>query len=62
MIQDPIVEEVHRIREATAKRFNNDLKAICDDARQRQLASGRQPVAYPPRPAEVTPPPAKKAG
>jgi hypothetical protein len=67
MIQDPIVEEVHRIREAIAARFNNDLQAICDDARQRQLASGRPAVAYPPRPAEEEPPsthplPDRKAG
>ena len=62
MIHDPIVEEVHRIREEIAKRFNGDLAAICEYARQRQEASGRPTVAYPPRPADPPSPPAKKAG
>jgi hypothetical protein len=49
MTEDPIVEEVHRIREAIAGRFNNDLQAIADDAKRRQAASGQETVAAPPR-------------
>ena len=49
---DPIVEEVRRVREAHAARFNYDLKAIVADIRRRQQESGRKYVSYPPRPAE----------
>ena len=49
MKPDPIVEEIHRIREEYAKRFNNDLHAICADLRARQAMSGRQVVSRPPR-------------
>jgi hypothetical protein len=49
MTPDPIVEEVHAIREAIAKRFNNDLGAVCEDARQRQARSSRAVVKLPPR-------------
>jgi hypothetical protein len=36
MVRDPIVEEVHRIREAYAARFNFDLDAIARDMMERQ--------------------------
>jgi hypothetical protein len=36
MARDPIVEEVHRIREAYAARFNFDLDAIARDIMERQ--------------------------
>jgi transposase len=31
---DPIVEEIHKIREERAKRFNYDLKAMYDDLKE----------------------------
>ncbi len=31
MWTDPIVEELHRLREAHAARFHNDLQAIAED-------------------------------
>ena len=34
--KDPIVEEVRTVREAYAKRFDYDVKAICRDLRRRQ--------------------------
>lgn len=37
---NPIIEELHRIREAHAKRFNYDLDAIVADLQRRQ--TGRQ--------------------
>jgi hypothetical protein len=43
-MNDPIVEQIHKTREAIARRFGNDLHAICEDARQRQAASGRKTV------------------
>jgi len=49
MKPDPIVEEVHRTREAIAKRFNHNIAAICEDARRRQAASGRKVIQRPPR-------------
>ena len=36
MPRDPIVEEVHRIREAYAARFNFDLAALVRDLKERQ--------------------------
>jgi hypothetical protein len=49
MKPDPIVEEVHQTREAIAKRFNNNLGAICADARKRQTTGGRKVVQRSPR-------------
>ena len=34
--KDPIVEEVRAVREAYAKRFDYDVRAICQDLRNRQ--------------------------
>ncbi len=38
MWEDPIVAEVHRIREKLAAPFNFDVKAIFADLRKRQAA------------------------
>jgi hypothetical protein len=51
MPKDPIVEELHRMREEQAARFGNDLHAICEDARRRQGQDGRRVVPASPRPA-----------
>ncbi len=42
MIDDPIVNEIRRIRRAYAERFGNDLHAICEDLRRQELASSRE--------------------
>lgn len=34
MWNDPIVDELHRVREAHAARFNNDLRAIVQDLKE----------------------------
>ena len=47
MWKDEILEEIYRIREEHAKAFNYDLKAICDDLRRRQTASGRKIISKP---------------
>ena len=57
MASDPIVEEIHAIREALAKASNNDLRKIAEAANARQVASGRKAVCLPPRRTK----PAKKA-
>lgn len=49
MWQDPIVEEVHRIRDEHARRFDYDLHAICEDFREKQLLSRRVVVSRQPR-------------
>ncbi|OGV65718.1 MAG: hypothetical protein A3K19_25845 [Lentisphaerae bacterium RIFOXYB12_FULL_65_16] len=36
MWRDPIVAEIHQIRKAHAKRFNNDIHAIFADIRRKQ--------------------------
>lgn len=51
-MNDPIVDEVRRVRDAHAARFNYDLDAIFQDIKQREKKSGlefvqgvaRQPV------------------
>jgi hypothetical protein len=42
MIDDPIVNEIRRIRQAYAEEFNNDLHAICEDLRRQERESVRQ--------------------
>jgi hypothetical protein len=44
MHDDPIVEEVRRIRDAYAVQFNYDIDAICRDLREREKKSGRKVV------------------
>jgi hypothetical protein len=39
--RDTIIDEIHRIREQMAEKFDYDITAILDDARRRQEASGR---------------------
>jgi hypothetical protein len=52
MWRDPIVQEVRQLRQQYAARFNHDLKAICQDLRERQKKGGRKVVTLPPRPAQ----------
>jgi len=49
MLCDPIVEEIRRYRQDYAAQFNYDLKAICQDLRERQKKSGRKIVSLPPK-------------
>jgi hypothetical protein len=42
MIDDPIVNEIRRIRRKYAGQFNNDLHAICEDLRRQERESGRE--------------------
>nr|VFJ99155.1 MAG: hypothetical protein BECKLFY1418A_GA0070994_109410 [Candidatus Kentron sp. LFY] len=36
LTNDPILDELHAFRRAYAKRFDYDLKAICDDLKAKQ--------------------------
>ncbi|HEY9849955.1 MAG TPA: hypothetical protein V6D28_10890 [Leptolyngbyaceae cyanobacterium] len=49
MLQDEIVEEIHRIRDEYAKSFNYDLKAIFADLQKQQAESGREVVKLSPK-------------
>ena len=49
MSSDPIVDEIHAIRERLAARFNYDVHAIGKDAQEREARSGRKVVCRPPR-------------
>lgn len=55
MWQDPIVEEIRRIREEHEKRLNYDLHAICEDFRKKQSSSGHKIVSRQPRRPVITP-------
>jgi hypothetical protein len=47
MWKDEVLEELYRIREEHAKSFKYDLRAICDDLRKKQAASGRRIISVP---------------
>lgn len=49
MMIDSIVQEVREIREAYAKQFGYDLKAIHCDLKSQEQAGGRHIVSLPPR-------------
>jgi hypothetical protein len=44
-----VVQEVREIREAYAKLFDYDLRAIHLDLKERERASARKVVSFPPR-------------
>jgi hypothetical protein len=46
---DDLVLEVRKVREAYAKQFGYDLRAIHRDLKKQEQASGRQIVSLPPR-------------
>jgi len=50
MNADTIVAEVRQARDTLAQRCNNDLRAMIEDARERQAAAGRRVVSFPPKP------------
>ena len=49
MMNDPIVEEVRRHRQAFAARYNNDLAAMCQALKARDQSSSRVVVNRPAR-------------
>ncbi len=48
---DPIVAEVRAVRDRHASKFDYDLSRIFRDIKERQEASGREYIKYPPRSA-----------
>jgi hypothetical protein len=57
MWNDPIVEEVRRVREDYVARFNFDIAAMLDDIKKREIeakAQGKKYVSFPPRRVQNT--------
>ena len=52
MRSDPIVDEVRRVRDEHAARFNYELNAIFDDLKAQERHSEARFVKYPARSAE----------
>jgi hypothetical protein len=50
MASDPIVEEIRRIRQEHAKRFNYDLRAIVADLQEQEQKHPERLVSLPPKP------------
>ena len=50
MRDDPIVEEVRRIRDEYAKQFDYDLRAMAADLRKCEQAHPDRLVTFPPKP------------
>jgi hypothetical protein len=53
MWEDPIVEEVRKVRDAHAAQFNYDLQSIYHALKQEESESGRKFVKLPPRRIET---------
>ncbi|MBF0132217.1 MAG: hypothetical protein HQL75_06485 [Magnetococcales bacterium] len=49
MWKDPIVEEIRKIRDEHAARFNDDLEAIYKDIKRLEEESGRKTVNLKPK-------------
>ena len=60
MATDPIVDEIHAIREEIARRHGYDLDAIVKALQKASAESGRHTVTLPPKP--VVKPRIRKAG
>jgi hypothetical protein len=61
MSEDPIVQEVRRIRQEHAARFNYDLDAIVADLKRSEEARdpAQSPLVTPPETREAAPSPAR---
>jgi uncharacterized protein YbjT (DUF2867 family) len=49
MSQGPIIDEIRRLREEIAARFNYDLHAYCEYLEEQEKASGMKTVSLQPR-------------
>lgn len=47
MWKDPIIEEIHKIREEHAKKFDYDLDKIFADLKKQEFKSGKKFVSLP---------------
>lgn len=44
---DPVIDEVRKIREAYAEKFNYDIKAICRDLKRKQAKHADKVISKP---------------
>ncbi len=49
MKKDPIVEEVRKFRETHARKYNYDLKKICQDLKEKEKKYGNRVVSLIPK-------------
>jgi hypothetical protein len=49
MWEDPIVEEVRKIRKEQSERFDFDLEKIFQNLKQQEKNSGKSYASYPPK-------------
>ncbi len=49
MKPDPIIQELHKIREKHAEEFQNDLSAICVDLKKIEKECGQRVVSFEPK-------------
>ena len=47
-MNDPIVEEIRRIRKEHSRKFNYDLDAICEDYKVHQVRAGKRLIRLKP--------------
>jgi hypothetical protein len=47
MLTDPIIEEIHKIRDEHAKKFNYNLSEIFNDLKEQEKRSGKKFVSLP---------------
>ena len=52
MARDPIVDEVRRVREDEAAKYDFNVKAILLASKRRQRSSGRKVVSFVPKEVE----------
>ena len=50
-MNDPIVDEVRRIRQEYAEQFHLDLRAMAADLQKKEQQHPQQLVSFPPKPA-----------
>ena len=55
MWEDEIVEEVRKVRDEYAARFDYDLEAIYNDIKEQEKQSRRKFVSLPPKKPELIP-------
>lgn len=53
MASDPILDEIHAVREALSRAAGHDIRKIADAAKARQAESGKKSVRLPPRKAKA---------
>lgn len=54
MIQDPIVEEIHRIREKLSRKFQFDIRKIFEDVKQKEQQHPDKIVNLRVKPIKIT--------